>query len=102
MHHRVGHSQSSWVGLTAVIGFGAAVGNGSINRPIFGLQSLFGSAKAVACDIKGNVSLTSGERIYHVPGQKRYGETRIDPKFGERWFCSEAEAREAGWRKARS
>lgn len=53
------------------------------------------------CDIKGNISIDSGERIYHVPGQKYYAATRISPKYGERWFCSEAEAQAAGWRRAR-
>lgn len=53
-----------------------------------------------ACTIKDNVSVNSGERIYHVPGQKFYAETKISPQYGERWFCSEAEARAAGWRKA--
>ena len=47
-----------------------------------------------------SVSL-NGERIYHVPGQRYYDVTNIDPTYGERWFCSEAEAREAGWRKSR-
>lgn len=42
----------------------------------------------------------SGERIYHVPGQPYYDETRIDTAKGERWFCSEAQARAAGWRKS--
>lgn len=54
-----------------------------------------------ACDIKGNVSINSGERIYHVRGQKFYAETKISPQYGEQWFCSEAEAQAAGWRKAR-
>lgn len=53
-----------------------------------------------ACNIKGNVS-TRGERIYHVPGQKYYDETRISASHGERWFCSEEEARAAGWRRSR-
>jgi len=53
-----------------------------------------------ACNIKGNVS-TKGERIYHVPGQKYYDDTVIQASHGERWFCSEAEARAAGWRKAK-
>lgn len=53
-----------------------------------------------ACNIKGNVS-TRGERIYHVPGDKYYEETRISASHGERWFCSEDEARAAGWRRSR-
>jgi len=53
------------------------------------------------CPIKGNVSISSGERIYHLPGQEYYASTTIRPEHGERWFCSEAEARAAGWRKSR-
>ena len=51
------------------------------------------------CRIKGNVS-RKGTRIYHVPGGASYAKTRIDEAKGERWFCSEAEARAAGWRRA--
>jgi endonuclease YncB( thermonuclease family) len=53
---------------------------------------------AGACLIKGNIS--GNGRIYHMPGQRDYARTRIDPARGERWFCSESEARAAGWRPA--
>lgn len=53
-----------------------------------------------ACDIKGNISINSDERIYHVRGQQDYLATKISPQVGERWFCSEEDARTAGWRKA--
>ncbi|WP_457661931.1 sunset domain-containing protein [Sinorhizobium medicae] len=53
-----------------------------------------------ACDIKGNISVESGERIYHVPGQAFYSSTKISRQYDERWFCTEGEARAAGWRKA--
>ncbi len=52
------------------------------------------------CRIKGNIS-RSGERIYHAPGGQYYDRTKIDPSKGERWFCSEAEAIAAGWRKSK-
>jgi hypothetical protein len=52
------------------------------------------------CVIKGNVS-SSGERIYHLPGQEYYSRTHISISRGERMFCSEDEARRAGWRKAK-
>ncbi len=55
----------------------------------------------VGCSIKGNISHNTGERIYHVPGQQYYDETRISLWKGERWFCSEQEARKAGWRKSK-
>jgi endonuclease YncB( thermonuclease family) len=51
--------------------------------------------------IKGNISKPSGERIYHVPGSGSYDETRIDEADGERWFCTEDDARRAGWRPRR-
>ncbi|ACS59920.1 conserved hypothetical protein (plasmid) [Rhizobium leguminosarum bv. trifolii WSM1325] len=57
--------------------------------------------RGVGCTIKGNVSIGSHERIYHLPGQEYYEKTNISPRYGERWFCSEAEARAAGWRRAR-
>jgi endonuclease YncB( thermonuclease family) len=52
------------------------------------------------CAVKGNISQSSGDRIYHVPGSRDYASTVIDERAGERWFCSEAEARRAGWRAA--
>jgi hypothetical protein len=52
------------------------------------------------CFIKGNVSHNNGARIYHVPGQQYYAKTKISPLRGERWFCTEAEARQAGWRRS--
>ena len=53
------------------------------------------------CLIKGNIS-RSGTRIYHTPGSTYYGRTRITEGRGERWFCSEKEAIDAGWRKSRT
>jgi hypothetical protein len=52
------------------------------------------------CDIKGNISQTSGKKWYHLPGMEDYEETAIYPEYGERWFCSEEEARDNGWQKA--
>lgn len=51
------------------------------------------------CAIKGNIS-SSGEHIYHVAGCGSYERTKIDVHAGERWFCAEADAQAAGWRKA--
>jgi hypothetical protein len=51
------------------------------------------------CPIKGNIS-ANGERIYHMPWDHSYAATRIDTRKGERWFCTEAKARAAGWRPA--
>lgn len=53
-----------------------------------------------ACVIKGNIS-RAGTRIYHMPGQAFYARTVIRTGVGERWFCTEVEARAAGWRRAK-
>ncbi|MCV6575541.1 MAG: thermonuclease family protein [Cohaesibacter sp.] len=50
------------------------------------------------CVIKGNIS--GNGRIYHMPGSPWYRRTKINQNKGERWFCTEFEARAAGWRKA--
>jgi micrococcal nuclease len=77
------------LGVAAAV-YGAADA-GLLSRPTFG---------ATNCAIKGNIS-PSGERIYNVSSLKYYQATIINRWKGERWFCSEADARRAGWRKAR-
>jgi endonuclease YncB( thermonuclease family) len=57
------------------------------------------ASPAQGCLIKGNISQNG--RIYHMPGQRFYDQTVIDTRAGERWFCTESEARAAGWRRAR-
>jgi len=51
------------------------------------------------CVIKGNIS-SKGARTYHVPGGRWYDRTKIDEATSERFFCSEAEATAAGWRRS--
>ncbi len=56
-----------------------------------------GDQKApLGCPIKGNISRNG--KIYHAPWSPWYTRTRINTSKGERWFCSEAEALNAGWR----
>ena len=52
------------------------------------------------CVIKGNISISTGRKWYHVPGMEDYESTVISPQKGERWFCSESEAIENGWQRA--
>jgi hypothetical protein len=59
------------------------------------------AAPPPGCDVKGNISTRTGERIYHLPGQSFYDQTKISPGRGEAWFCTEAEARANGWRKSK-
>lgn len=51
---------------------------------------------AFGCAIKGNISRRQGEAIYYLPGMKYYEETRP-----EALFCTESQARAAGYRRSR-
>jgi micrococcal nuclease len=57
------------------------------------------SAKDNRCLIKGNIS-ADGSKIYHLSDCPQYNQTVINEAGGERWFCTEAAAIAAGWRKA--
>lgn len=50
------------------------------------------------CEIKGNIS-TDGSRFYHLPRTQNYDAIKIQPEKGERWFCTEADARASGFRR---
>lgn len=95
-----GHEPIVWPvwGLLIV---GAALGGAMFANSGWSATDVTRLLPAASCKIKGNVSINSGERIYHVPGQEYYNATVIDRRYGERWFCSEQEAKQAGWRKAR-
>ncbi|KIU73502.1 hypothetical protein P4G85_31485 [Bacillus cereus] len=47
------------------------------------------------CDIKGNIS-KNDEKIYHLPEQQFYDKT-----IAEETFCTEDEAKDAGYRKSK-
>ena len=51
------------------------------------------------CVIKGNID-GRGQRIYHLPFQHFYPRTKVDEERGEKWFCTEGDALQAGWRRA--
>ncbi|MEK4030053.1 thermonuclease family protein [Pseudobacillus sp. FSL P4-0506] len=53
------------------------------------------TAPADDCKIKGNIS-SSGEKIYHIPGNQSYDITKP-----EQMFCTKAEAEAAGFRAAK-
>jgi len=79
--------------LTAFAGFHKAMHEISDNKDD-------GATKACAVIVKGNISQESGEKIYHMPGDKDYENTKINKSKGEKIFCSESEAIENGWEKA--
>jgi phosphatidylserine/phosphatidylglycerophosphate/cardiolipin synthase-like enzyme len=49
--------------------------------------------------LKANIS-ESGTRTYHVPGGEWYDEVQVTPADGEGYFCSEEDARKAGFRRS--
>ena len=75
---------------------GQRQGAAQVQRP----APVSGATAASQCAIKGNIN-SKGERIYHVPGGRHYDATVIDTLKGERWFCTEAEAVAAGWRRSK-
>ncbi len=95
---RPGRSKGRWIPAFAILAVAAPIL--IVSYPLSILSPVLGFGPGSDCDIKGNISRPSGEKIYHLPGQAFYNVTRIDLFRGERWFCSEEEAREAGWRRA--
>ena len=73
------------------------------NKPSADSEQLATGAGAAtgSCRIKGNIS-QAGDRVYLMPGERRYGQATIDKAKGELWFCTEAEAQAAGWHRAKS
>lgn len=78
----------------------AGVGDTAPPSPTARTHSQRAASAPGRCNIKGNISYNSGRRLYHMPGDPDYADTRISVARGERWFCSEAEARAAGWQPA--
>jgi len=54
--------------------------------------------EAPSCPIKAVIE-ADGSRIYHVPTDDDYQAVVVDPEKGERLFCSDEDARRAGWRR---
>jgi hypothetical protein len=59
------------------------------------------TAPPPGCNIKGNINRKTGDRVYHLPGQKHYDEVTVEPEAGERWFCTEDEALSSGWKRSK-
>jgi hypothetical protein len=57
------------------------------------------NGEEVLPDRKGNISKKRRARVYHVPGSRDYQKVVITPADGERYFCSEQDAVDCGWRK---
>lgn len=77
----------------------SGVWSGEIERPSAYRAKRWEEAKRSApegCPIKGQVA--SGARVYVLPWSSSYERIKIRASRGERWFCSEKEAIEAGWK----
>lgn len=53
------------------------------------------------CVIKGNDKARSTNMNYRFPGCGQYDRTEVWTSFGDRWFCTEAEAQKAGFVKGK-
>lgn len=74
---------------------------GKAERPDMFRAAAWESAKENApgdCPIKGRIR--AKKKLYVMPWMRGYDRIRIRTSRGERWFCTEAEARENGWQLA--
>ena len=54
------------------------------------------------CNIKGNIDKATNTRLYYYPGCAQYNFTIVEKDTGEDWFCTEKEAKQAGFQKAKT
>lgn len=52
------------------------------------------------CLIKGNVNKHNKDKTYRFPGCSEYQQSIVEKDLGDRWFCSEEVAQNAGFTKA--
>lgn len=50
--------------------------------------------------IKGYVQSNDQSKVYYVPGAQAYKRARMDAAKGMKYFCTEKEAQDAGWKKS--
>ena len=77
---------------------GSGLWSGDAERPADYRAKLWASAKVAApdgCPIKGHVS--SSRKTYLMPWSAGYADATVRTNRGERWFCDEAEAQNAGF-----
>ena len=51
------------------------------------------------CVIKGNIS-KDYTKNYFLPGCPNYKRVKVDTRKGEKWFCTEKEAKDDGWQRS--
>jgi len=52
------------------------------------------------CNIKGNIDKGNNAKRYYIPGCAQYAFTIVEKDVGEKWFCTEKEARDASYKLA--
>lgn len=72
----------------------------SHNIGIFGPTCTQPEPPNLSCTIKGNVNTTTNQKEYYLPSCGHYGNVLIYKFEGDDWFCTEAEARVAGFTKS--
>lgn len=78
----------------------AGIWQGEVQRPQDWRDKVWGEAKQAAplgCPIKGFVK--GDGRVYAMPWSDGYGARDVRTTRGEKWFCSEDEARAAGFKQ---
>lgn len=66
-----------------------------------GVWSEYCETKKEGCLIKGNYRADNNTRIYHTPDCYNYDRITIKPGSSDRWFCTEIEAKNFGFRKSK-
>jgi len=71
-------------------------------RGVYGKCQSLTPPQHSTCVIKGNIDKNSytNNKKYYLPGCAQYQFTLVEEDLGEAWFCTEAEAKKAGFVKA--
>lgn len=54
------------------------------------------------CNIKGNLDDNTQKKIYFLPNCRNYSQVTVDLSTSDQWFCSEDEAKKAGFVKSQT
>ncbi|MBU1200747.1 thermonuclease family protein [Patescibacteria group bacterium] len=70
------------------------------NLGIYSPKCLSKTPEKPGCTIKGNVRKERDTKIYSMPGCSAYEQIFVQKDNGDQWFCTEAEAKKAGFKRA--
>lgn len=71
-------------------------------RGVYGMCQSKENTQNPTCNIKGNIDKSTDTHIYYIPGCAQYSFTIVEKDIGEQWFCTEKEAKTAGYVKAKT